>query len=171
MIHQRLSAILIAILLLASFASSGWADQQGRVCWISDGDTISVEGVGVVRLIGIDCPEKVESDRDWHYLRLGSCDWNSLRDVAESARLRVMELCLDKRVRLVTGEQKYDRYGRLLAYVWLPDGRMLNQLMLEEGRAIVYRRFDFAGKETFLKLEGKARNNRLGMWRNPASRS
>lgn len=156
-------SIFIALALLL-FSSAGYAEQQGQVCWISDGDTITVDGVGVVRLIGIDCPEKEASDRDWKYIRLGSRDWKQLRKVANSARQRTIELCKDKQVRLEVGKERYDRYGRLLAYVWLPDGRMLNQLLLEEGQAIVYRRFDFNHKQTFLRLEKHARRKKVGMW-------
>ena len=29
----------------------------------------------------------------------------------------------------------YDKYNRLLAYVYLPDGRMLNALLVEKGYA------------------------------------
>jgi len=38
-------------------------------------------------------------------------------------------------VRLEFDVQQKDRYGRLLAYVYLPDGRMLNEVLLEEGYA------------------------------------
>ena len=161
---RKLTRRLAIALLLTFVATLASAAQSGRVTWVSDGDTISVEGVGLVRLLGIDCPEKEESDRDWNFLRLGSCDWQCLRYVAKAARTRTMELCLHQDVRLQTGAEKFDRYGRLLAYVWLADGRMLNQLLLEEGRAVVYRRFDFSEKETFLKLEEKARKNQRGMW-------
>lgn len=40
-------------------------------------------------------------------------------------------------VRLEFDMQPRDRYGRLLAYVWLPDGRMLNEVLLEEGYAML----------------------------------
>ncbi len=162
--------LLTIALLLGSAVSQACAEKYGRVSWISDGDTITVDGVGVVRLIGIDCPEKEESDRDWKFLRLGSCDWQALRHVAESARQRTKELCLDQVVHLYTGEEQFDHYGRLLAYVWLPDGRMLNQLLLEEGQAIVYRRFEFSEKDNFLNLEKKARAQQRGLWQTSGRR-
>lgn len=34
--------------------------------------------------------------------------------------------------------KKTDKYGRLLAYVWLSDGRMLNEVLIREGYAQVY---------------------------------
>jgi micrococcal nuclease len=39
------------------------------------------------------------------------------------------------RVRYRLGVEARDPYGRSLAYVWLPDGRMLNRLLLERGYA------------------------------------
>jgi len=172
MIRQRtLSSVLLILLLTWALAGLACAEQYGRVKWISDGDTISVEGIGIVRLLGIDCPEKEESDRDWNFLRLGSCDWQALRHVAQSARHRTSELCLHQVVHLQTGTEKFDRYGRLLAYVWLPDGRMLNRLLLEEGQAIVYRRFDFEEKESFLTIEQKARSKQRGLWQTPERQS
>ncbi|MEJ2700672.1 MAG: thermonuclease family protein, partial [Desulfuromonadales bacterium] len=57
-----------------------------------------------------------------------------------------------------------DRYGRLLAYVVLPDGRMLNRLLLEKGYAAVYRRFDFRLKQDFLRAEADARRRQVGLW-------
>lgn len=172
--YRRLSVqltIALLLILVGGVLSQAAAEHYGKVSWIGDGDTITVDGVGVVRLIGIDCPEKEESDRDWKFLRLGSCDWQALRHVAQSARQRTKELCLHQVVQLQTGEERFDRYGRLLAYVWLPDGRMLNQLLLEEGQAIVYRRFDFSEKENFLSLEKKARTQQRGLWRVTKHRS
>ncbi|MCD6526563.1 MAG: thermonuclease family protein [Desulfuromonas sp.] len=166
-----MKSIFLSLLALLLLVTTAQAEQHGQVCWISDGDTITVDGVGVVRLIGIDCPEKEASDRDWKYIRLGSSDWRQLREVARSAHHRTIELCKDKRVRLETGKDRYDRYDRLLAYVWLPDGRMLNQLLLEEGLAIVYRRFDFSKKEAFLRREKHARRKKIGMWDNYQDRS
>jgi len=166
-----LFTIQMLLILCGGVLTQAAAERYGRVSWISDGDTITVDGVGVVRLIGIDCPEKEESDRDWKFLRLGSCDWQALRHVAQSARQRTKELCLHQVVQLQTGEERFDRYGRLLAYVWLPDGRMLNQLLLEEGQAIVYRRFDFSEKDNFLTWEKKARSQQRGLWRVTKRRS
>ena len=57
-----------------------------------------------------------------------------------------------------------DRHGRILAYIRLPDGRLLNRVLLEEGLAIVYRRFKFNLKDDFLDTEQKARDKGRGMW-------
>ncbi len=118
----------------------------------------------MVRLIGIDCPEKVISDRDWKYMKMGCKTQQCLRDNAQSTLNRVTKLCKEKQVQLEFGDESHDRYGRTLAYVWLPDGRMLNRLLLQEGRAMVYRRFNFSYKKNFIKIEKLARKHHLGLW-------
>lgn len=138
--------------------------KQGWVTWVNDGDTLQVQGVGTVRLIGVDCPEKETTDRDWKYLRHGCSNQDHLRLSAASTLKRVIHLCKGKQVQIQVGGDKRDRYGRTLAYVWLPDGRMLNQLLLEEGRAMVYRRFEFNHKKEFIRLEATAKRRRAGIW-------
>lgn len=166
---MRLPFFLALLLIMTAATAVADHHQEGEVRWISDGDTITVDGIGVVRLVGIDCPEMEASDRDWKYLKLGSPSGQILRTTARSAHDRAWELCLGKQVRLQAAEPRYDRYGRLLAYVWLPDGRMLNQILLEEGQAMVYRRFDFEEKNSFLRLEHQARRQKKGMWRTKPS--
>ena len=87
---------------------------------MSDGDTIRLGELGSVRLIGIDTPEVYGGVE---------CFGREASGFAE--RL----LPLGTRVRYRVGEEERDRYGRLLAYVWLPDGRMLNRVMIEKGYA------------------------------------
>lgn len=41
------------------------------------------------------------------------------------------------RVRLEPDVQTTDRYGRLLSYLWLPDGSMVNERVLEAGWALL----------------------------------
>ena len=87
---------------------------------VTDGDTIRVSGIGPVRLIGIDTPEVYGE---------AECFGREASAFAESL------LPLGTRVRYRVGVEDRDRYGRLLAYVWLPDGRMLNRVMIEAGYA------------------------------------
>lgn len=161
--YRNISLFLITIIMLAG-ATTVSANRQGMVTWVADGDTLQVKGVGMVRLIGIDCPEKEASDRDWKYLKKGCNSKKLLRSNAQATLKRVIQLCKGKYVQLQPGSNKRDRYGRLLAYVWLPDGRMLNRIMLEEGRALVYRRFDFIHKQSFIQLEKSALKRQVGIW-------
>lgn len=97
-----------------------------RVTRVIDGDTIKVQRRGKdisVRLIGIDTDE-VGRNR----VNPDGIGWR--------AAMYVFDLLEDDpQVRLRFDKEREDKYGRTLAYVYLPDGRMLNEIMLEEGWA------------------------------------
>lgn len=65
---------------------------------VVDGDTIELANGQVVRVVGIDTPER------------GECGY-------DTATANMQRLVLGKRVRLVVSDEDTDRYGRLLRYV------------------------------------------------------
>ena len=155
----------IALLACLLFCSTALAEtRSGKVSWIYDGDTIKVDGIGKVRLIGIDSPEKNDSERDAYYLRQQQIKRKTLRQIARQAFSFNIQQVNNRRVTLEFDQERTDNYGRTLAYVILPDGRMLNRLLLEKGFASVYRRFDFRHKPEFLRIEKSARDQQLGLW-------
>jgi micrococcal nuclease len=90
---------------------------SGVVVDVVDGDTIDVGGLGRVRVIGIDTPER------------GECGF-------ETASKRLAALVLGERVVLVQAAgDDVDRYGRLLRYVDV-DGVDAGLALIEEGWAI-----------------------------------
>ena len=110
---------------LASAATSGGFTQKGIVTRVVDGDTVDVRLDGGkserVRLIGIDAAER------------GTC-------FSSQATERARQLALSKPV-VLRGDRTQDtrdRYGRLLAYVWLPGGRDLGYQLVAGGFAKVY---------------------------------
>jgi micrococcal nuclease len=96
------------------------AGGYARVTKVTDGDTIQLGGIGPVRLIGIDTPEVY-----------GGVECFGREASGFATRL----LPLGTRVRYRVGVEARDRYDRLLAYVWLPDGRMLNRVLVNRGYA------------------------------------
>lgn len=139
-------------------------DLSGTVTWIYDGDTLQIEPVGTVRLIGIDSPEKADNpDRDRKFIQLGAQP-GQLRQISRDALRFNIAIAKGKRVTLTLEEPRHDRHGRTLAYVYLDDGRLLNRILLEEGLAVVYRRFDFALKDDFLAAEEVAQKTGRGLW-------
>ena len=163
-LHRLPAILLLFILLQLDLAAGGEAaDLRGRVKWIYDGDTIEVAGIGQVRLIGIDTPERKDGERDRFFVKLGG-NGKILRRIAEEALQFNIRRVKGKEVRLEVDHEPRDTYGRLLAYVILPDGRMLNRVLLEKGYAVVYRRFDFRLKEDFLEAEAGARRGKAGLW-------
>lgn len=109
--------------------------QHCRVERIIDGDTFVCSGERV-RLIGIDAPESRPNARLERQRALG--DAQVVLALGRRAKEFFSELLpLGTVVRLELDVQKRDRYGRLLAYVWLPDGRMANEVLLAEGYAML----------------------------------
>ncbi len=161
----------LVLFLVASVGSSRAAESEvrGTVSWIYDGDTLKVEGLGKVRLIGIDTPERDDSERDRVFLRRG-IDRRRLRQIANEALQFNIRTVKNQTVRLRFEGERRDRHGRLLAYVVLPDGQLLNRLLLEQGYALVYRRFDFSLKEAFLRSEDQAQGRGVGLWQGPELR-
>lgn len=164
--HRQQSLLFAALfyLLFITTIAGAATDLHGRVTRIYDGDTIHVAGIGKVRLLGIDVPERKASSRDRYFLRQDLTP-ATLRHIYVHARNLAIELSYGQTVSLTTEPPARDSYGRLLAYVTLPDGRLLNRILLEQGCAVVYRRFDFSLKKDFLQVEETARRAQRGMWR------
>lgn len=122
-----------------------------RVRQVIDGDTITVSGVGVVRLLGVDAPEKSGGYRDAE----------PFGDAATAFMKRLLE---GRDVRLEYDGPKKDQYNRTLAYVVLPDQRLANVEIIRAGLAETYRRFDFKKKPEYQAAEREAREAKRGMW-------
>ena len=159
---KQFFVLLVLCSLLATTAQS--AVLVGRVLWVYDGDTLKIENIGKVRLLGIDTPESQASSKDHFYTKRFSVTEQRLRNIARQAKSYNIHKVKNQQVRLELDHTDRDKYGRLLAYVYLPDGRMLNRVLLQKGLATVFRRYDFLYKKDFLEVEAKARNNKLGLW-------
>ena len=58
-----------------------------------------------------------------------------------------------------------DQFGRLLRYVWLEDGRLVNAVLVEAGYArAVALPPDLKHADELLRLQGEARANERGLW-------
>jgi micrococcal nuclease len=120
-----LTVLVLGVAGIAAGAPSGSFAKRGQVDYIVDGDTINVRldsGQSTrVRLLGLDTPEQ------------GSCfAVNATRLTRRLAAGRTVVLKGDRT------QATRDRYGRLLAYVWLPHGKDLGFKLLAAGVAKVY---------------------------------
>ena len=122
-----------------------------RVERVVDGDTIIVTGVGRVRLIGVDTPESVDPRRPVEFF-------------GKEASAFTRRLVDGKRVLLGYDWERTDRYGRTLAYVYLPDGTFVNAEIIRRGYGHAYTRFPFKHLERFRQLEREARQAGHGLW-------
>jgi micrococcal nuclease len=136
---------------------------------VFDGDTYEVEIDGKkekVRLLGIDTPEKWESSKLNKDVERSGSDKKTIKTLGDLASNYAKKLVSGKRVRLEadpTNDDR-DRYGRLLRYVYLEDGTLVNLKIIEDGYANAYTRFPITKKDEFLIAERNARENRRGLW-------
>jgi micrococcal nuclease len=130
----------IVVMLLFLFPLDGvWADDDATVVKVVDGDTLDVLVSGRkkrVRLIGVDTSELHESDKLIRDAKRSECSEADLQGLgADAARFVQRMITPGDSIRLEYGPQRYDDYKRTLAFVWLPDGRLLNELLICEGYA------------------------------------
>ena len=151
----EVSAIAVpALLAVLPMLAPAPAEAQ-RVERVVDGDTIVVEGVGRVRLIGVDTPETVSTRRPVEFF-------------GREASAFTKRLLEGRRVRLEYDRERTDRYGRTLAYVHLADGTFANAEIIRRGYGHAYTRFPFRHLDRFRQLEREARSAGRGLW-NPAA--
>jgi micrococcal nuclease len=123
------------------------------VSYVVDGDTFNVSpAVGAIsrlRLIGVDTPET----------------YGGTEPYGPEASAFAKQQIDGEEVGLELDVQKVDPYGRLLAYVYLPDGEMFNEVLLEEGYAKVA---TFPPNvryvDRFLEAQREARTANRGLW-------
>lgn len=138
---------------------SRYHDRLFRVVHIVDGDTLDInapdglKAVTRIRLWGVDTPE------------IGRGGKPSMHFATEGKRFAERTLA-GRSVQIVLSlKRTRGKYGRLLAYVFLRrDGRMFNEMLLEEGYAYADLRFDHHYFKRFKTIEKRARKADVGLW-------
>lgn len=126
-----------------------------RIVSFADGDTIVVDIQGtkeIVRFIGVDTPETHKPN-------------SPVECYGPEASAYTKHRIGNDRVRLVadTLTTNRDRYDRLLRYVYLQDGTLLNQALVSRGYAFAYA-FPFAKSSDFAKTMQTAQTEKVGLW-------
>lgn len=130
---------------------------RGAVTHVADGDTIEVDldGDGPdrptrIRLLGIDTPELTGPTS-----KLGEASWRYTKSLVDGKPVTLQHDGL---------KPEYDKYQRLLAYVVLPDGMMLNERLIRDGHAFAHRFLTCGRTASFVKAEDEAKADRRGFW-------
>lgn len=132
---------------------------------VIDGDTLLLENNQRVRLIGIDCPELHDSDKLKRDARRLSQDTSAIKQMGQKAYAFTRGLAEGKRVKLEFDVERYDKYKRILAYVYLEDGTFLNAKIVEAGYAsLLTYAPNVRYADLFLGLYQQARDNQRGLW-------
>lgn len=126
-----------------------------NVLKVVDGDTIDVETIGRIRLIGMDTPETVDPR-------------TVVQCFGQEATNKANELLAGKKVTLETDPVSGDKdtYGRSLRYVFLEDGTNFDKFMISEGYAheYTYNSIPYKYQVDFKAAEVQARNAGKGLW-------
>lgn len=146
--QTRLQVVLLAALLVVGSVTSVDAQTVTRVI---DGDTVVVQDIGTVRLIGVDTPETVDPRRPVEAF-----------GKASAAFLRT--ILVGQTVRLAFDQTRTDRYGRTLAYLFLADGTLVNREIIRRGFGHAYLEFPFTMMEDFRSAQREAMAARVGLW-------
>ncbi len=128
------------------------AAEESIVQRLVDGDTVVLANGDRVRYIGMDTPELHHPRKPVQVYAREAMEFN--RNLVEG-----------KTVLLEFDVERYDKYNRLLAYVFLQDGTFVNAELVRQGYAHILTippDVKYAG--LFLKYEREARKARRGLW-------
>jgi micrococcal nuclease len=132
-----------------------------KVTNVVDGDTIDIDvpdgqhNHTRIRLWGIDTPETKNPKLGVMYFGPEAAEFTT-----KSAFGKQVTVYLDE------GNRSRGKFGRLLAYVQLPDGRFLNEVLVAYGFAYSDLRFRHSFYNKYKQLEAGARSERRGLWEN-----
>lgn len=168
-VRRRLPTLpAIAFLILCGLAALRWTTPSPapanslpdpailhRVARVVDGDTLLLESGHRVRLIGVDTPETKHPDRPPE-------PWG--QEASEFTRGMVDQ----KLVRLEYDRERFDRYQRVLAYVYY-EGWLLNEELIRAGLSPAKTTFPFRSdmQRRFRTAEQQAREAGRGLWSRP----
>lgn len=135
-----------------------------RIGRVVDGDTLSVSGENV-RLIGIDAPESRESDHLFRELRrIGANNRQQDMQWLGTESTRFLQAAVGLRCWLEYDANQRDQYGRILAYIHLDNGTVLNEAILYQGYAKVYLGENFRYIKRYIQLQNEAQRRGQGLW-------
>jgi micrococcal nuclease len=166
--------VLIIVLLIATAQHFGWLNsasetvpqvkgalvenQPGlyRVTDFADGDTVTIDMNGKkekLRFIGVDTPETHDPRKAVQCFGKAASDFTKQLIGSNSIRLEADPQNTNR-----------DRYNRLLRYVYLPDGTLVNAEIIKQGFGFAYLSFPFTKSDEFKKYQDEARAQNRGLW-------
>jgi micrococcal nuclease len=137
-------------------------DKQFKVINVVDGDTLDIDipdsdkEFTRIRLWGVDTPETKSPKTGVMYFGPEASEFTK-------------DNSLNKQVRIfLNPDETRGYFGRLLAYVQLPNGEFLNETLILKGYGYADLRFKHDFYNKYANLEAAARNNKAGLWENIA---
>ncbi|OCR02760.1 nuclease [Oscillatoriales cyanobacterium USR001] len=158
--------LVILLLFLVSCKSNVGANNYA-VKRVSDGDTLTVidpKGKDItVRFACVDAPEIPHSQKERQ--STNTVDKNQFK-WGLKAQERTQQLVKNGGDRVILTVTDSDRYGRKVSEVRLPNGTFIQEVLLREGLAMVYRPYlkNCPSADIVQPAEAEAKKNRRGIW-------
>jgi len=144
--------LLILLVLFCALPVAVLANSLFRVQKVIDGDTIVLADGRRVRYIGIDAPELANESGPAERFGSEARDFN--RNLVDR-----------EKIHLEFDRERHDQYGRVLAYVFLPDDTFVNAELIKSGSACCdFRRPNTKYDSLLLQLQREAMAKKIGMW-------
>lgn len=158
--------VTLALIFPINAASLDTATVQRVV----DGDTLKIHYKGQtenIRLIGIDAPESSANKKAQKDARRSGHDIETITAMGKEATNYVERIVrTGDEVRLEFDVQHRDQYRRLLCYVYLSNGKMLNEEIVRAGYAqVMTYPPNVKYQRKFIEAHKKAREYKIGLWR------
>jgi micrococcal nuclease len=121
-----------------------------------DGDTIAVNmngAVETIRMIGVDTPETHRPNSPVQCYGPEAANFTKQLIGTNKVRLQADPLDTNR-----------DRYNRLLRYVYIPDGRMVETELISGGYGFAYTQFPFEKSQQFSATQDTAKTSNKGLW-------
>jgi micrococcal nuclease len=169
-IHLKMQLILFILFILLTPCISLHALEETTIIKVVDGDTLRIEYQGqkeTIKLIGIDAPEnKLNRKAEQDAIRNNESLINIASMGIDAANYSKSLIKKGDTATIEFDVQARDKYNRMLGYIYLSDGRMLNEEMLAAGYA--YLKTDSVNvkyQDRFLKAFKEAKENKRGLWK------
>jgi micrococcal nuclease len=144
---------ILSFLALLFWDASASAGKWVTVTRVADGDTVELGYGRRVRYIGLNAPEI-------------NHELNTAEPFGFEARDCNAALVGSSKIRLEFDVERFDAYGRSLAYVFLPDKSLVNEKLLQEGLAYCYYKMpNVKYADRLLQAQRDAMQAQRGIWK------
>jgi len=160
---RSLKSLLLLVVVALLAASRWWSEAEPsppdvlaegvhQIERVIDGDTFLLASNARVRLIGVDTPETVKHN-------------HPVEPWGPEATAFTKQFLAGGQVRLQFDRERVDHYGRFLAYAWVED-RMLNEELIREGLGTAQTGFPYSAamKTRFRRAQEEAQEARRAIW-------